>query len=160
MRTTTISGRLGANAEVKMTKKGTQYLQFRMASQEYGDENPFWVNVTSFNSGDINRAKWFTQGKPVNVIGTFRPTAWTNKQGQQTAGLDVNAYSIEWVSSERQDGDNNNSTPKSNVPQATQRATPKAASTDSGMVVTNGPASPFTANAAATQTVDDGDLPF
>ena len=39
MRKLTLSGRLASNAEVKLTKNGTQFLEFRMANNEYAFGN-------------------------------------------------------------------------------------------------------------------------
>lgn len=156
MRTTTISGRLGMNAEVKTTKKGISYLQFRMASQEYGDEAPLWVNVTSFNPADVNRAKWFTQGKPINVIGTYKPTAYVSRQGVNTAGLDIVAYSIEWVSNGERQENSTKETQSAPVHTDAKASTPIA----DEMVVTNGPQNPFVGQNTINNSDGEDDLPF
>lgn len=159
MRTLILTGRLAANAEIKMTKNGNQYLEFRMANNEFGDEEgrTYWFRVTSFNSNHVNLAQYLTKGKSIEVIGDLRTSTYVNNStGKVEISHDIRAVDVRFDNnfSLRQDGANQqytaseksqsnvmrNPSTKPMVQQPKQVATPTAA--------------PIVNNS------DDDDLPF
>lgn len=80
MRKMIVSGRIGANAEVKMTKTGSQVIEFRIANNERRDEEgqTYWFRVSSFNPSLVNFAQFLTKGKTVEVIGTLTTRGYVN----------------------------------------------------------------------------------
>lgn len=82
MRILTLSGKLGADANVKLTKTGTQFIEFRIGNNEFGDENgqTYWFRCISFNSNHINLAQYLTKGRPIEVIGTLKTRGYVNQK--------------------------------------------------------------------------------
>lgn len=73
MKSITIDGRLGKDAEVLETKNGIPYVRFSVANDSYsmGQVKTEWFDVTSFDKNVIeNRIKALTKGRYVLVTGT------------------------------------------------------------------------------------------
>lgn len=164
MRTLFLSGRLGANAEVKLTKTGSQYLEFRMANSEFGDEEgqTYWFRVVSFNANHLNLAPHLTKGKSVEVIGDLKTRGYVNATTNKIeVGHDVRACDIKFDSNfgRSQEGGDGNATTASTAP-ATAPATPKKTATrnPSTKPVAQAPAPPTSQPATDDSGVDD--LPF
>lgn len=74
MKKITIDGRLGKDAEVKVTVKGTQYLKFTVANDVYsnGENKTEWFDVTTFDPFIINnKANFLKKGRYVIITGTL-----------------------------------------------------------------------------------------
>lgn len=170
MRTLILSGRLGSDAEVKVTQTGTQYMTFRMANNERGDEEgrTYWFRVTTFNPRLMNLAQYLTKGKSVEVIGTLRTNGYVNATTNKfDVGHDITADSIMFDSNFSRPVEDNASAATTTTTQApVTTTTPKP--TAAKKPVTRNPtttavptpqAAPVQAQAVVT---DDGadDLPF
>ena len=101
MRKIIVSGRLAANAEAKNGKTGNQYVEFRMANNEYngssdGNGNDtYWFRVVGFNPNLVKLIPYLTKGKPVEVIGTLQVSPYINKTTNlPEAGLEITANDI------------------------------------------------------------------
>lgn len=73
MKSITIDGRLGKDAEILETKNGIPYVKFSVANDSYsmGQVKTEWFDVTSFDKNVIeNRIKALTKGRYVIVTGT------------------------------------------------------------------------------------------
>ena len=169
MRTLILSGRLGANAEVKVTKTGTQFIEFRMANNEYGDEEgqTYWFRVTSFNPRHINLAPHLTKGKTVEVVGSLRTRGYVNATTNKIeVGHDITASEIMFDSNFGRPQEEGNNTQKAAT--AAPVTTPTTTSANSSKKTTRNPATTTipTPQPAPVQTqavvTDDGadDLPF
>lgn len=170
MRTLFLSGRLGANAEVKLTKTGSQYLEFRMANSEFGDEEgqTYWFRVVSFNANHLNLAPHLTKGKSVEVIGDLKTRGYVNATTNKIeVGHDVRACDIKFDSNfgRSQDGGDGNATATvaptaTTAASATAPAAPKKTATrnPSTKPVAQAPAPPTSQPATDDSGVDD--LPF
>lgn len=171
MRTLILSGRLGANAEVKLTKTGSQYLEFRMANSEFGDEEgqTYWFRVVSFNANHLNLAPHLTKGKPIEVIGELKTRGYVNATTNKIeVGHDVRACDIKFDSNfgRSQEGGDGNATATSThtatttTTPATAPAAPKKTATrnPSTKPVAQAPAPPTSQPATDDSGVDD--LPF
>ena len=79
MKTLIIDGRLGADAEIKTSKSGRQYITFNIANNEYvnGETKTEWYTVISYNPYAINtQMKVLKKGR--YAICTGRPTTDVN----------------------------------------------------------------------------------
>lgn len=92
-------GRLGADAEVKSSKSGNQYVTMRVAVNQYnGKENEtVWMNVTAFTDRDIKMAQYWKKGSQVEVHGGETCSIYTKSNGESAISRDVRAYNIDFV---------------------------------------------------------------
>lgn len=170
MRKLTLSGRLASNAEVKLTKNGTQFLEFRMANNEYafGNTNAengketYWFRVVSFNQNHLKLQQYLTKGKSIEIIGDLHASPYiSNITNKPEAGLEVRANDIMFDNNfgnpNNQQG--NTTTTEQPVTQTTsaqetpaKKTTPRNPSTKSSPV-----APPPT---SSTDDSDADDLPF
>ena len=106
-----------ADAEVKVSKNGKPYLEFRFANNEYGDEDgyTFWVRVSSYNPSLINLAKFYTKGKSLIITGKYKDRAYINKDGKPEVGRDITASAIEFNGETRQNNGENNENVRADV---------------------------------------------
>lgn len=115
MRKIMITGHLAANAEKLTSKNGREYLQFRIANNEYGDEKetngnskPFWVRVTSFVPSIISMSSHLTKGKPIIVTGRYSDNTYMSKAtGTCEISREIIAESIEYLPGGGSRNDNN-----------------------------------------------------
>lgn len=118
MRQMTITGHVVADAEVKVSKKGKPYLEFRFANNEYGDEQgfTFWLRVASYNPSLINLAKFYTKGKSLIVTGKYEDRIYNNKEGKPEIGRDILAIGIEFGGDTRQNNGENGDKAQGDTP--------------------------------------------
>lgn len=88
-----ISGKLIKTPELKTGQSGKPYAQF-LLSVSVGDEQPVIVSGMSF--GDVaERVTKLQKGDPLAVIGSLKPTEWTDKNtGAIKHGLSVTVNNI------------------------------------------------------------------
>lgn len=95
MRKLIVTGRLGGDPEVKTTKNGTAYTTFRIANQEYGDENTSWITVTVWDSAQQNFCKNLKKGSSVIIDGDYTDRIYiSNKNNQPEIGRDMRSNAI------------------------------------------------------------------
>lgn len=164
MRIITISGRIVADAQKQISQQGREFLTFRLANNEFsddkdeqGNQRTYWFRVTSFNQHCINMQKYLTKGKPINVIGQYRDSLYTNKNtGAVEIARDITADRIEFELSRPMDENGN-------AVQNQTNAAPKVAATPkvSNEIPSVMPSTPVT-QAEQTNVKDDpaDDLPF
>ena len=173
MRKLTLSGRLASNAEVKLTKNGTQFLEFRMANNEYafGNTNAengketYWFRVVSFNQNHLKLQQYLTKGKSIEIIGDLHASPYiSNITNKPEAGLEVRANDImfdnNFGTQNNQQNNNNTITEQTSTPAPTPAAVPAKKTAPRNPSTTTKPIqSPIP---SPTQTEDDGtdDLPF
>lgn len=102
MRTFIVTGRLGADAEVRQSTSGTNYVTFRLANNEYFDKNEdgtpktMWLRVTMFNN--ISLVNYLKKGKAVIVTGNYRDDMYKSKSsGNCEISRDITANSVEFL---------------------------------------------------------------
>lgn len=97
----TVCGNVVAEPVRRVSKSGTPFVTFRMASTsrrydaasgEYVDAGTNFVNVTAFRSLGANLVASLRKGSPVIVYGRMRVTQWSNGDKQGTS-VDIDAYS-------------------------------------------------------------------
>ena len=95
-----IMGRLVADAQIKTTKNGDEYIDMRMVVNQYkGKDNqsePLWVSVRSFNTPK-SIAKYYTKGKPLIVEGTYEQKLYNTTDGRVGIDNSILAYRIDFV---------------------------------------------------------------
>lgn len=84
-------GRLGADAEVKTSKNGTNFMTMRMATDDYsnGKKETVWVNVVVPNDRYAKIAKYFTKGKMLWVHGTQSISVYKSHNGDYVPSIEV-----------------------------------------------------------------------
>lgn len=128
MRELTLTGRVGSDAQVKVTSKGKPYLEFRFANNEFGDAEgtTFWVRVVSYNNALINLAQYYTKGKSLIVTGSYKNNTYTDKSNNIVIGNEIVATAI-YFNGVGGGGEHENSTAQTPAAEAPKpEATPAA----------------------------------
>lgn len=91
-------GRLGRNAEIGVTKKGTKFLKFTMATnlRYNGAEEASWWDVVQYRYNE-NMVQYLTKGSMVNVYGDLRITTEEGKDGKTYVRRNVYANNVEFA---------------------------------------------------------------
>lgn len=108
LNTLTISGNLGANAEVRMTSGGLAVTTLRVAVNKskadgeggYKDETS-WISCTMFGKRGEALEPYLVKGCKVAIVGHLRSRTW-EKDGERHYRLDVIVDNIELMTRERQ----------------------------------------------------------
>lgn len=142
MRNLNVTGRLAADAEVKTTKNGKQFIEFRMANNEYsrnasdGDGSKtvtYWFRVTSFNENHLKLVQFLKKGHSIAVVGKLEVSPYvSNTTNKPEAGLEVLAYDIQFdpnFSSPKTDGENTQTTVAATTAQQAESAPAKPKAT-------------------------------
>lgn len=164
MRMITVNGRIAADVTRQISKQGTQFINFSIANNEYGDPKSSdgtpqtqWFRVTSFNPNHVSLAQHLKKGKPIIVSGKYSNRLYQNQNtGQWNVSNDIIASEISFeIGSERtevtQAAQQVQSTPE-NVSKAVEDI-PQATSKTMGAVHTEN-------NPLGKSANDDDDLPF
>jgi single-strand DNA-binding protein len=133
-------GRLGADAELKTSAKGNQFVSMRVASNDFfnGENVTTWVNVMWSGERAVKMQEHMKKGSAVSIHGTLRTSLFTNKNGEQSISTDLFADRVDFV----------------NLGKSGDTQTNEAV-TDTGTLK---PKAQETSSAAASKDVDD--LPF
>lgn len=133
-------GRLGADAELKTSAKGNQFVSMRVASNDFfnGENVTTWVNVMWSGERAVKMQEHMKKGSAVSIHGTLRTSLFTNKNGDQSISTDLFADRVDFV----------------NLGKSGDTQTNEAV-TDTGTLK---PKAQETSSAAASKDVDD--LPF
>ena len=93
-------GRLGADAELRTSAKGNQFVSMRVASNDFvGGENvTTWVTVMWSGDRAVKMQEHMKKGSAVSVHGTLRTSLFTNKNGEQSISTDLFADRVDFVS--------------------------------------------------------------
>ena len=147
-------GRVVADAQVKTTNQGRQYIDMRMAVDMKTGENPetMWVHVRAFNT-PVSQAQYYTEGKPLYVTGRYENSIYETKDGRSMISNDVIATSIDFLGLGRDD--------KQAQPQQQQKQDEAPRNPSTGTEQTEAPEpepQPKTVAPVADSQVDD--LPF
>lgn len=108
MRIISLDGRLGADAEVKKTKDGKQFLRFSLANNYFanGKEVTDWFDVNCYDPFVVeNKIKVLTKGRYVIVTGNIR-TEVNERNGKLWLNHYVTATNIDTPSFGKQKEDN------------------------------------------------------
>ncbi|MFN8444104.1 MAG: single-stranded DNA-binding protein [Caldilineaceae bacterium] len=104
----TIVGRLGADPEMRYTSSGTPVCSFSVATdrvwnneQGVRQEETTWHRVTTWRKQAETCAQYLTKGSMVMVTGTVKARGYSNRDGQISASLEVNADVVRFLSGNR-----------------------------------------------------------
>lgn len=96
MRSLTVTGRLGSDAKVEVTKNGNQFIKFAIASQEYNETEPIWFNIVSYNDNLVKMVNYYKKGTALIIQGKMGISKYTNKEGVLCTSHEITAYNIEF----------------------------------------------------------------
>ena len=159
------TGNLVKDAEVKVTPKGTQFLNFRVActAKSKGEDKTDFIEVLDFNVNDIQvLAQYLKKGSHVFVLGQFDCSTSIGKDGRVYTNLSVLAKDVEFVGGGgKKDGENGAKTEDEPAISVTPQPTAAPAATDYAAVEAQVASVPVAPPAeAATGDDDDDELPF
>ena len=172
MRTLIVTGHLGTDAELKVTKNANRpVLEFRLANHEYfdGEGVTYWYRVSSFNPSVINLKEHLKKGSYVNVIGTVKDNTYTAKTGTVEISRDIVADAVSFGDKGGGNGNGQQNVAETVAAQPTVTQTPPQAEapkkTTKAKKETPMPTMEIPQTAPAPQptaaaTADDDDLPF
>lgn len=130
MREFTVTGNLGADAEVLTDKNGGNYIRFRLANHEFGDaENETrWFDVTMFSVPRIS--SFLKKGTGVRVIGDYKDSVYQSEKYGTQINRNITAFKVDfWNSGKREEGEQAEAkpAPAEQAPVAAEKPkTPKA----------------------------------
>lgn len=108
MKQLTIIGNLGYDATVKESN-GNKYLEFSVAVNERYKkqdgtqvESTDWINCTYRNLG---LGQYLKKGDRILVQGNMRVNAYQGKDKQHRAGISLNVYNVQLLSSKKEEGE-------------------------------------------------------
>lgn len=104
-------GNLGSDPDLKYSTGGAAYLRFNLASNyrskneagEWQDQTE-WVRVTVFGTRAETLSQHLKKGSRVFIDGRLEARPWTDKQGENKAGLEIMADTVEFMSPRNEDG--------------------------------------------------------
>ncbi len=93
MKTFIVSGIVGSEPVIKMTKSNMPLIEFRMVNHD-DKKKPMWVSVRSMQSNVVNFAKkYVNKGSQVLVMGAYDDDTYTNNQ--QEVLISRNVWAVE-----------------------------------------------------------------
>jgi len=92
--TCTFTGRLTADGELKNSKGGTAFCNFRMAVNDVAEDDTLFLNIVIFGKMAESLAPNLTKGKLVGVSGKLKQEKY-EKDGQERTSLSVVANSVQ-----------------------------------------------------------------
>lgn len=146
------NGRLGADAEVRQSKEGKEFITFSVAVNEKrnGEKKTTWMRVRSDN---MRIAPYLKKGSLVFVSGNEDVNTFIDKNGSTQVSRDVRAHNIDFISIGIANGENSGDrATNTTTTTVTEPITPTAMSMNCGTLQPQ---------ATASQVQDDtDDLPF
>ena len=95
----TIIGNLTRDPETRTTKGGDIVTTLTVAvNRASGADDADFFRVSAWGKMSENCAKYLTKGKKVAVIGSVHADAYTDKDGNPAASLEVSAARVEFLS--------------------------------------------------------------
>ena len=94
MKTLTIAGRIGKDAEQRTTGSGTAVCNFSVAVRgRTKGEEPTWVDCTIWGTRGEALAQYLTRGSFVAVTGSCEINEWTDREGNARTQLCISSVS-------------------------------------------------------------------
>ena len=107
---TIIIGNVGRDAELSYTPQGVAVAKFSVAVSKVSGkgedrkEKTTWFRVTIWREKAENLHQYIKKGNKIMVIGEIDASAYTNKDGQPTASLDLTANNVQFLGSRNDQG--------------------------------------------------------
>lgn len=94
-----VLGNLGGEPELKYTQTGTPILEFSLAdSVGYGDKKrTVWFRCAIFGKRAETLAPMLSKGNKVQVVGSFEPREWEDKEGAKHVSLDIKVNELNFA---------------------------------------------------------------
>ena len=89
-----VSGRLGMDAEVRVTQNGKRFLFMRLATTNRRMNTTVWVSVFYDDEWAVNNTSHFIKGAALLVIGDWSQHEWISQTGERKIDNSVWADSI------------------------------------------------------------------
>lgn len=111
---TIIVGNVGKDAELSYTPQGIAVAKFSVAVSkvtgrgESKQEKTTWFRVTIWRERAENLSQYIKKGSKIMVIGEVDASAYTNKDGQPTASLELTANDVRFLGSRGDEGGGGN----------------------------------------------------
>lgn len=101
-----LTGRLGADPEVKQTQSGVAVCQFRLAvdrkfKDKDGNRVTDWINIVAWRNTAEFCARYFKKGAKIGVEGTIQTRSYDAQDGTKRYVTEVVADSVEFCESRR-----------------------------------------------------------
>lgn len=101
-----LTGRLGADPEVKQTQSGVAVCQFRLAvdrkfKDKDGNRVTDWINIVAWRNTAEFCARYFKKGAKIGVEGTIQMRSYDAQDGTKRYVTEVVADSVEFCESRR-----------------------------------------------------------
>ena len=144
-----ITGRLGADSEIKTSRNGSsKFLSMRIATNDYvnGENVTTWVSVMCSSERALKMVDYLKKGNLVSVRGTLRASIY-DRNGDKTVSIDIFADRVDFV------GGNSSASTQTNDSVQQQ---PKQAEAPTEQPRMEQIPTPI----AAVEQTDDDDLPF
>ncbi len=95
MKTITIAGKLGADAELKYIQSGDPVLRFSIAVDDRSakEKATIWFDCSMWGKRGEKLAQYLTKGSAVTVSGDFSVRKW-QKDGQERTGFGVRVNDV------------------------------------------------------------------
>ena len=92
-------GRLGADAELKTSKGGKQFVSMRIATDEFknGERGTTWINVSYYAEKGTKMLEFLKKGSAVSVLGVETVGTYQSKTGETMVSRDVIADRVDFV---------------------------------------------------------------
>ncbi|MCD8207743.1 MAG: single-stranded DNA-binding protein [Bacteroidales bacterium] len=125
MRNLIVSGRVVADAELKTTTDGGEYISFRLVNHEYDKrgaddkkEDTYWFSVTA-SSSFKNIAPYLKKGKLINIVGRYTDSIWARNDGTNEISRNLRALDIAFVEGSKEGESKSTPTTTTAPPQVT-----------------------------------------
>ena len=108
--TTIVCGHLGADPEMRYLPSGVAVCNFSVATTRKwsGDNGPMekttWFRVAAWRKLGETCNQYLSKGRLVLVEGEVEATAWTTKDGEARASLELTARSVKFLGGRNDDG--------------------------------------------------------
>ncbi len=106
----TIVGNVGRDAEMRYTPQGVAVCDFSVAVNkvtgkgENRKEKTTWFKVTVWRERAETASQYIKKGMKILVVGEIDASAYTNKQGQPAASLELTASDFKFLDSRGEGG--------------------------------------------------------
>jgi single-strand DNA-binding protein len=93
------NGRLGADAELKTSKNGKQFVSMRVATDEFrnGERGTAWLNVSYYGDRAVKMHEYLKKGNAVSVLGSETVGTYQSKNGETMVSRDVLADRVDFL---------------------------------------------------------------
>src|SRR5260370_20011445 len=110
---TIIIGNVGREPEMRYTPQGVAVCDFSVAVNkvsgkgESRKEETTWFKVTVWRERAETASQYIKKGMKIMVVGEVKASAYTNKQGQAMASLELTASHFQFLDPASKDGNGN-----------------------------------------------------